>query len=73
MLKEEILDPQGQAVHAAMKRLGFEFAKSIRQGKRFEIICDHKPTNDDLASAKSVAENLLANAVIENFTISVED
>ena len=37
MLKPEILDPQGVAVGAALPRLGFTFAKSVRQGKRFEI------------------------------------
>ena len=35
MLKPEILDPQGQAVGAALPRLGFAFVKSVRQGKRF--------------------------------------
>lgn len=73
MLKEEILDPQGQAVAAAMTRLGFKFAKQVRQGKRFEILCDHKLTDGDLALAKEAAENLLANLVIEDFIISVED
>ena len=34
MLKDEILDPQGQAVSAAMLRLGFNFVTGIRQGKR---------------------------------------
>ena len=37
MLKPEILDPQGQAVGNALPRLGFTFAQSVRQGKRFEI------------------------------------
>jgi len=40
MLKPEILDPQGQAVASALPRLGFNFAKSVRQGKRFEIEVD---------------------------------
>ena len=40
MLKPEILDPQGVAVSAALPRLGFTFAKSVRQGKRFEIEID---------------------------------
>ena len=37
MLKPEILDPQGNAVASALPRLGFTFATSVRQGKRFEI------------------------------------
>ena len=44
MLKPEILDPQGVAVGAALPRLGFTFAKSVRQGKRFEIEIDGQPT-----------------------------
>ena len=40
MLKPEILDPQGKAVAAALPRLGFAFAKDVRQGKRFEIEVD---------------------------------
>ena len=44
MLKPEILDPQGVAVSAALPRLGFTFAKSVRQGKRFEIEVDGEPT-----------------------------
>jgi len=72
MLKEEILDPQGAAVAAAMARLGFSFAKSVRQGKRFEIFCEDTPTQEDLDGAKAAASGLLANLVIEDFTITVE-
>jgi phosphoribosylformylglycinamidine synthase len=72
MLKEEILDPQGAAVAAAMARLGFSFAKSVRQGKRFEIFCEQTPTQEDLDGAKAAASGLLANLVIEDFTITVE-
>lgn len=73
MLKEEILDPQGAAVAQAMARLGFDFAASVRQGKRFEITCKQKPTQADLDGAKAAASGLLANLVIEDFTITVED
>ena len=37
MLKPEILDPQGKAVHGALPRLGFEGVSDVRQGKRFEL------------------------------------
>jgi phosphoribosylformylglycinamidine synthase len=69
MLKPEILDPQGQAVASAMPRLGFNFAKSVRQGKRFEIEVDGEPTMADIEKA---AEVLLSNPVIENYTVRVE-
>jgi phosphoribosylformylglycinamidine synthase subunit PurS len=72
MLKPEILDPQGVAVSAALPRLGFNFAKSVRQGKRFEIEIEGEPTVEQLAEVKKAAEKLFANPVIENFTVSVE-
>ena len=69
MLKPEILDPQGQAVASALPRLGFTFAKSVRQGKRFEIEIDEEPSMDTINRA---AEVLLSNPVIENYTVRVE-
>jgi phosphoribosylformylglycinamidine synthase subunit PurS len=72
MLKPEILDPQGVAVSAALPRLGFTFAKGVRQGKRFEIEIDGEPTPAQLAEVEKAAEKLLANPVIETFTVRVE-
>ena len=69
MLKPEILDPQGQAVASALPRLGFDFAKSVRQGKRSEIEVDGEPA---MADIEKVAEVLLSNPVIENYTVRVE-
>lgn len=72
MLKPEILDPQGQAVGAALPRLGFTFATSVRQGKRFEIEIEGEATEAILAEVSKAAETLLANPVIENFNVRVE-
>ena len=72
MLKPEILDPQGQAVASALPRLGFNFANSVRQGKRFEIELDGEPTNSQLNEINKAAEVLLSNPVIENYTVRVE-
>ena len=72
MLKPEILDPQGKAVAAALPRLGFAFAKDVRQGKRFEIEVDGEPTAAQIADVEKAAEVLLSNPVIENFTVRVE-
>ncbi|HEY3293480.1 MAG TPA: phosphoribosylformylglycinamidine synthase subunit PurS [Candidatus Nanopelagicaceae bacterium] len=72
MLKPEILDPQGQAVGAALPRLGFTFAKSVRQGKRFEIEIEGEATEAILAEVSKAAETLFANPVIENFNVRVE-
>ena len=73
MLKPEILDPQGQAVASALPRLGFNFAKSVRQGKRFEIEVDGEPSAETIESIKKAAEVLLSNPVIENYKVRVEN
>ncbi len=72
MLKPEILDPQGQAVASALPRLGFTFAKSVRQGKRFEIEVDGEPTPEQMVEARKAAETLLSNPVIETYVVKVE-
>ena len=72
MLKPEILDPQGQAVASALPRLGFTFAQSVRQGKRFEITVEGEPTAAQLAEVEKAAETLLSNPVIETFVVKVE-
>jgi phosphoribosylformylglycinamidine synthase len=66
VLKPEILDPQGQAIVGALGRLGISGIGDVRQGKHFELDVDDSV--DDEAIAK-LADTLLANPVIENFTI----
>jgi phosphoribosylformylglycinamidine synthase len=73
MLKPEILDPQGKAVHGALPRLGFEGITDVRQGKRFELEVDGDLTDKRLAEVHELAEKLLSNPVIEDFTVHVED
>jgi phosphoribosylformylglycinamidine synthase len=72
MPKPEILDPQGKAVHGALPRLGFEGVSDVRQGKRFELEVDGEVTDEVLADIARMAETLLSNPVIENFTVRVE-
>jgi len=69
MLKPEILDPAGQAVASALPRLGVTDVSSVRIGKRVEIEFTGEP---DLAKARQLADALLANPVIEDFTVRVE-
>ena len=66
VLKPEILDPQGQAIVGALGRLGVAGVTSVRQGKHFELEVDDSV--DDEAVAK-VADTLLSNPVIENYSI----
>jgi phosphoribosylformylglycinamidine synthase len=73
MPKPEILDPQGKAVLGALPRLGFTGVADVRQGKRFELEVEGEVTDDVLAEVSRVAETLLSNPVIENFTVRVEE
>ena len=73
MLKPEILDPQGKAVHGALPRLGFDGITDVRQGKRFELQVDGEVTDARLAEVHELAERLLSNPVIEDFTVRVEE
>ena len=66
MPKAEILDPQGQAVHRALGRIGVSGVSDVRQGKRFELEVDDSVTEADL---KKIAETLLANTVIEDVDV----
>ncbi len=66
VLKPEILDPQGQAILGALGRLGIDGVTGVRQGKHFEL--DVEDDVDDSALDR-VADTLLANPVIETFTI----
>lgn len=72
MLKPEILDPQGQAILTALPQLGFGGVTSVRQGKRFEIEIDGPADDAVLRRVRSLADTLLANPVIEEFTVRAE-
>jgi len=66
VMKPEILDPQGQAILGALTRLGIEGVHSVRQGKHFELEVDDRMDEDTLTA---LADTLMANPVIEDFTI----
>jgi phosphoribosylformylglycinamidine synthase subunit PurS len=73
MLKPEILDPQGQAVRRALPRLGYEGVSDVRQGKRFELELEGPADAAAIERVREMAGTFLANTVIEDFTIHVED
>ena len=73
MLKPEILDPQGKAVHSALPKLGFDGVRDVRQGKRFELELEGEASEQRLAEIGQVAETLLSNPVIETYTVRVEE
>ena len=71
MPKPEILDPQGKAVHGALPRLGVEGVSDVRQGKRFELEVEGELTEERRADLERIAETLLSNPVIEDFSVEV--
>ena len=70
-LKDGVLDPQGAAIGRALAQLGFEGVGAVRQGKLIEL----ELTETDPAAARARVEEmcrqLLANPVIENYTIEI--
>jgi phosphoribosylformylglycinamidine synthase PurS subunit len=68
-LKTGVLDPQGQAIEGALAALGFEGVDSVRQGKVFDI--ELADATDGEARLKAMCEKLLANTVIEDYSIEL--
>ena len=74
MPKAELLDPQGKAVAGALTRLGKSQFTGVRIGKRFELTVDGPVDDALLAEVKTLADDMLANTVIEDvINISVLD
>jgi phosphoribosylformylglycinamidine synthase len=66
MPKAELLDPAGKAVTGALARLGHDRFTGVRIGKRFELTVDGAVDDALLAEVRELAEDLLANTVIED-------
>jgi len=70
-LKNGVLDPQGKAIQSALGGLGFDGVNSVRQGKVFDV---ELATSDKAAAEselKAMCEKLLANTVIEDYSIDI--
>jgi phosphoribosylformylglycinamidine synthase PurS subunit len=70
-LKAEVLDPQGDAVRRALVRLGFEGVRGVRIGKLIEIELDDQSQGEVRARLSKMADEILANPVIEDFEVKV--
>ena len=68
MLKEGVLDPQGEAVSHALGALGFQGINSVRQGKVIALDLADGTTESTI---RDMCEQLLANTVIESYRIEV--
>ena len=71
MLKEGVLDPQGEAVKQALNSLDYDKVKSVRQGKVMEIGLDETSEIEANKSIQEMCEKLLANTVIESYEIEI--
>ena len=70
-LKNGVLDPQGKAIEGALGTLGFEGVAGVRQGKVFDLEVEGTDTTQAEADIKAMCERLLANTVIENYSIAL--
>ncbi len=71
-LKEGVLDPQGKAAHHALDSLGFKGVKDVRIGKQIILELESKEKAEAQAEVKEMCETLLANTVIEDYTIEMK-
>lgn len=71
-LKTGVLDPQGKAIHHALESLGFGGVKDVRQGKFIEIELDETDPKKARASVDDMCAKLLANTVIENYSVEID-
>ncbi|MGE5275629.1 MAG: phosphoribosylformylglycinamidine synthase subunit PurS [Acidobacteriota bacterium] len=71
--KQGVLDPQGKAIAAALGRLGHAAVRDVRAGKVFFLDLDGLDAKSAEAEARRMAEELLANTVIEGYDVRVMD
>jgi phosphoribosylformylglycinamidine synthase len=71
-LKTGVLDPQGKAIRTALAHLGFDGVDEVRQGKYIEMKLAETDPEKAKARVSAMCERLLANLVIENYTVEVE-
>ena len=71
MLKNGVLDPQGEAIKHALNSLEYNNVESVRQGKLIEIGLDETSEEKANKSIKEMCEKLLANTVIESYEIEI--
>lgn len=70
-LKSGVLDPQGKAIEGALAGLGFAGASDIRQGKLIELKLDEANEESARAKVEEMCKKLLANPVMENYSIEL--
>ena len=71
-LKDGVLDPQGKAVHHALHTLHFDGVNEVRIGKQIVLDIDESDEKKALENVTNMCETVLANTVVENYTIEIK-
>ena len=73
-LKTSVLDPQGQTIHNALRKIGFSDIAAVRQGKYFALsLADGLDSQAARTQVERIAREVLTNPVIEEFTYKIEE
>ncbi len=73
-LKTSVLDPQGQTIHNALRKIGFAEVTSVRQGKYFALsLADGLESEAARTEVERIAREVLTNPVIEEYTYRIEE
>jgi phosphoribosylformylglycinamidine synthase len=73
-LKASVLDPQGQTIHNALRKIGFGEVTAVRQGKYFALsLADSLTAEQARAEVERIAREVLTNPVIEEFSYKIEE
>jgi phosphoribosylformylglycinamidine synthase len=73
-LKSSVLDPQGQTIQNALRKIGFSNVAGVRQGKYFAVsLADGLSTDSARTQVERIAREVLTNPVIEEFTYRIEE
>ena len=70
-LKNGVLDPQGQAIEGSLVSLGFAGVGGVRQGKVFDLEVEGTDAEAARSQINAMCEKLLANTVIENYSVEI--
>ncbi|MDA8016011.1 MAG: phosphoribosylformylglycinamidine synthase subunit PurS [Thermoanaerobaculia bacterium] len=71
--RPEILDPQGKAIASALERVGFDKVSEVRAGKSFDLDLEGVTEADAREVAEKMADKLLANTVVEDYSVEILD
>ena len=73
-LKSSVLDPQGQTIQNALRKIGFAEVSAVRQGKYFALsLADDLSAEAAKAAVERIAKDVLTNPVIEDYTYRIEE